>query len=56
LESGRCQAADRAFFSSSSGLIDAKGQVAGHGFLSKVLEKFGVDRLIPPNKEETSKP
>jgi RNA polymerase sigma factor (sigma-70 family) len=29
-------------------LVDAKGQVAGHGFLSEVMEKFGEKALTAP--------
>jgi thiol-disulfide isomerase/thioredoxin len=36
-------------------VVDAQGQVAGHGLLSDVLDKFGIDRLIAPKKDDAGK-
>jgi hypothetical protein len=37
-------------------LVDARGRVAGHGFLSELLDEFGVDALLAPRPDGDNKP
>jgi hypothetical protein len=37
-------------------VVDAQGQVAAHGSLSELVQKFGIDRLTSARKDAIKKP